>query len=268
MEITTRYGIEFDPFQKNAIEIPFVSQEWEEVMFRLNYLRDTKGFGLLTGLPGCGKTTIVRHWASKLNPSSYTVVYTSLSTLSVNEFYRTLACGLGLQPAHRKADNFRSIQAEIMRLSVEKHKTPVFILDEVEHISNGILNELRMLFNFEMDSKDRAVVLLVGLSSINRTLNLRIHEPLQQRIIMNYNIDGLSKENGRAYIQEKLKGAGCTQPIFDESAIEAILNKADGVPRIINKLCSEALLIGNSHSQSTITRETAMDAIRECTIGD
>ena len=73
-----------------------------------------------------------------------------------------------------------------------------------------------------MDSRDRAVILLVGLPQLNNTLQLSIHEPLRQRIIMNYNIDGYSKEEGRAYIEWKLKKAGCTDPVFDDSYTDVV----------------------------------------------
>lgn len=267
MELNTRYGLEFNPFLKNSKEILFVSEEWKETEFRLNYLAKTRGFGLLTASPGRGKTTIVRHWVSTLNPSLYKVIYTNLSTVSVNDFYRNLAASLGAQSFYRKSENFRSIQEEITRLALDKRKTPVIVIDEANHMSNAILNDLKILFNFEMDSKDRAVVLLVGLPQINHTLSLTIHEPLYQRIIMNYNIDGFSKEEGRQYIQAKLKGAGCTQTVFEESAVEAILNASDGTARLISKLCNAALVIGNSHSQNVITSDTVMEAINENTLG-
>ena len=135
------------------------------------------------------------------------MVYTSLSTVTVNDFYRNLAASLGAQAAYRKTENFYAIQNEIQRLSVEKKKTPVIIIDEANYISNAVLNDLKILFNFEMDSRDLAVVLLVGLPQLNNTLLLAIHEPLRQRIVMNYNLEGLTKEEGRAYIAAKLKAA-------------------------------------------------------------
>ena len=267
MELSSRYGLEFNPFLKNAREILYANCEWKEVLFRLDYLAKTRGFGLLTGSAGRGKTTAVRHWAVKLNPSLYKVVYTGLSTVTVNDFYRNLAASLGAQAAYRKTENFHAIQDEITRLALEKRRTPVIIIDEANYISNAVLNDLKILFNFEMDSKDRAVILLVGLPQINHTLNLAIHEPLRQRIIMNYNMDAYTKEEGREYIQAKLKGAGCTQPVFDEPAIEAILNAADGTARMISKLCNAALVIGNSQSQNLITVDTVMQAINESTLG-
>ncbi|MCI9128413.1 MAG: ATP-binding protein, partial [Eubacterium sp.] len=88
--------------------------------------------------------------------------YTCFSTFSPNDFYRNLATE---QAHYRKPDNFRVIQEELTRLSVEKRKTPVIIIDEANYISSAILNDFKLLFNFEMDSRDRAVVLLSGLPS-------------------------------------------------------------------------------------------------------
>lgn len=266
MDLLTRYGLEFNPFLKNSKEILFKSNEFNETIVRLDYLSKAKGFGILTGAPGKGKTTAVRHWASSLNPSLFKVIYPSLSTITVNEFYKNLASSMGAQPSHRKTENFHVIQEEITRLALDKKKTPVIIIDEANYISNAILSDLKILFNFEMDSRDRAVILLVGLPQLNHTLQLAIHEPLRQRIIMNYNIDGYSKEEGRTYIFNKLKGAGCSQEVFDESAVEAILNASDGTARVISKLCCSALVIGNSQSVNTINADTVMQAINENTL--
>ena len=92
-----------------------------------------------------------------------------------------------------------------------------------------------------MDSRDRAAILLAGLPKLNSTLTLQIHEPLRQRIVMNYNLEGLIKDEGKTYILEKLKGASCNQTIFEDAAIEAILNAADGIPRLINKYCNASM---------------------------
>ncbi|MBE0472297.1 MAG: AAA family ATPase [Methyloprofundus sp.] len=263
MNYTARYGLEFNPFLKNAKEILVDTKEHRETLFRLEYLAKTKGFGLLTGSPGRGKTTAIRAWATTLNPSLYKVIYSSFSTLTANDFYRNLAVELGAQPAFRKPDNFRAIQEEISRLVLEKRKTPVIIIDEANYINTVILNDLKILFNFEMDSRDRAAILLAGLPSLNSTLRLGIHEPFRQRIVMNYDMGGLTKEEGRSYIFDKLKGAGCVQPIFEENAIEAILNAADGTPRIINKFCNASLLIGESHKVSSINTGIVMQAIND-----
>ena len=263
MDYTIRYALEFNPFLKNSKEILIHTNEYKEALFRLDYLAKTKGFGLLTGSPGKGKTTAVRNWAASLNPSLYKVVYSSFSTLTTNDFYRNLVTEFGAQPAFRKPDNFRTIQDEITRLSVEKRKTPIIIIDEANYINNSILNDLKILFNFEMDSRDRAVILLTGLPTLSSTLKLGIHEPLRQRIVMNYEIGGLTKEEGREYILEKLKSAGCSQLVFEDSAIEAVLNAADGTPRVINKLCNACLLIGDSSGSNLITSDIVMRSVND-----
>ena len=263
MDYTARYGLEFNPFIKNSKELFINTTESKEVGIRLKYLLNTKGFGLLTGSPGKGKTTIVRNFMSNLNSSLYKVIYTSLSTIAANEFYKSLALNLGAIPKFRKMDNLKLIQDEINRLSIEKHKTPVIILDEADSMNYSILNDLKIIFNFDMDSKDRAVVLLVGLPRINNTLRLSVHEPLKQRIIINYNLEGLTKEEAKNYIIDKIKFAGCKQNIFDEQAIEAITNASDGTMRIINKICNNCFLIGNSLKSDIITSEIVMKAINE-----
>lgn len=266
-EYYTRYGLEFNPFIKNSKEILVDTAEYKETLFRLDSLTKTKGFGILTGSPGRGKTTAIRNWAKALNPSLYRVVYSSLSTLTPNDFYRNLVHELGAEPAYKKPDNFRIIQEEITRLSIEKRKTPIIMIDEANYINNTILNDFKILFNFEMDSRDRAAVLLAGLPKLNSTLNLGVHEPLRQRIVMNYNLDGMSKEEGRYYISEKLKGAGCHQSILEEGAMEAILNAADGTPRLINKYCNMSMLLGDSSRADIITTDIVMQAINDCELG-
>ena len=84
---------------------------------------------------------------------------------------------------------------------------------------------------------------------------------------MNYNMEGLSKEEGRIYIAEKLKGAGCRQPVFEENALEAVLNSANGTPRVINRICDACLIIAASKELRTVTDETAMQAINDIQLG-
>lgn len=81
MDYTARYSLEFNPFLKNAKEVIVETSEYKEAKFRLDYLLSTKGFGLLTGSSGRGKTTLIRNWAQGLNTSLYKVIYSSLSPL-------------------------------------------------------------------------------------------------------------------------------------------------------------------------------------------
>ena len=118
-----------------------------------------------------------------------------------------------------------------------------------------------------MDSRDRAAILLAGLPKLNSTLRLQIHEPLRQRIVMNYSLEGITKDEGRSYILEKLKGAGCNQTIFEDAAAEAILNAAYGTPRLINKYCNASMLIGDTNKANLITADIVMQALNDCELG-
>lgn len=268
MDYCSRYGLEYNPFLKNSrFETVVQTTEYKEINYRLELLLKTRGFGLITGTAGKGKTTVVRSWANSLNNALYKVVYITLSTVTINDFYRQLADQLGLEPKYRKSDNFKIIQDEVTRYAVEKRIVPVIILDEANYIRTDILNDLKMIFNFEMDSKDRAIVLMAGLPTLNNTLRLVAHEPLRQRITMNYHMEGLSKEESKIYIHEKLNMCKANPGVFSDSAIEAIVNTAGGIPRIINKLCDSCLIIAHTQNFSEINHDIVMLSISETELG-
>jgi len=124
-----------------------------------------------------------------------------------------------------------------------------------------------MLFNFEMDSRDRAIVLLVGLPQLNNNMILIVNEPLRQRITMNYSLGNLNKSETKEYVVAKLNGAKCNTDIFNESALEAIANASMGVPRIINKICNSSLMIGNTKNVNIIDSDIIMLAVNETELG-
>lgn len=266
MNYVSRYNLEFNPFIKNSKETLILLNAYKEIKFRLDYLLNTRGFGLITGDPGSGKTTAVRNWSNSLNASAYKIIYIPMSTLTVNEAYKQLAMSLGIMPLYRKVDNFKEIQAAIRRSNIEKKVIPIIIFDEANYMSQAMLNDLKMLFNFDMDSKDLAVVILVGLPILNNILTIRSNEPLKQRIVTSYNIDSLNQEEANKYITGKLKAAGCNNEVFSESAIKAITSYCNGSPRLISKLCNTALLIGDTNKVNIIDEEIVMKAIDEVEI--
>ena len=267
IDYIVRYGCCEEPFDKNSKDIYVENRESTEIQKRLSFLQATNGIGLLTGAPGMGKTKNVRYWAGKLPESRYKVVYSALSTITPQEFYRQLVSGLDGIPAYKKTANYAIIQKEIIRLNKEQHITPVIILDEANHFGSGILNDLKIIMNFDMDTKAYAIVLLVGLPILNNTLRLSVHESLRQRIVMNYNAGGLSDDETRLYIKGRLKGAGCRQEVFDENALEAIAGASKGVPRMINKICSRSMIIGNSRKKDLIDSDIIREAVEDIQLG-
>jgi len=263
MDYTSRYGLEYNPFIKGSRETLVETSQYREVTTRLNYLLQIKGIGILTGNPGAGKTTAIRNWTASLNRTANKVIYVPVSTLTLIEFYRYLSQELGVEPAFRKGENFRNIQGAIRRLTYEKKVTPIFIFDEANYLKNQTLNDLKILFNFDMDSTNPAMILLAGLPNLALTLNLTSHEPLKQRITMNYTILPLSQEEGRAYLEQKLKDAGCHQQVFEKNAIEAIIEASAGTPRMIDKVTNASLMIGSTLNENIITSDTVMKAVND-----
>lgn len=250
------YSLARTPFSKEIKEADiFESTSHLEALNGLTYLQKTKGIGLLTGEPGVGKTLALRSFKKYLSPARYRVIYFPLSTLGVRDFYRGIAYGLGEEPKFRKVDLFRQIQSGIERLASEQKITPVFILDEMHLANDGFLQDLALLFNFQMDSTNPFILILSGLPHLKTRMSLNHHRPLSQRIIMRYQMHGLSREEISAYIDHHLKLAGAKMPIFTPSAVEAISLQSQGWPRVINNLAVNSLLYGAQLRKEQIDEE-------------
>ncbi len=170
------YEVPHNPFTKGLpAQYVFESADYKQFSSRMEYFKSTKGFACGYGEPGSGKTTSLRAFISKLNPQLFQVVYLPLSTTTVQEFYRHLAVGLGLLPKFRKVDLFHQIQEQIVKSAVQKNLTTFIIIGEAQFIGHAVLHDLRLLFNFQMDSKDYACVLLIGQPLFLNHLSLQIH---------------------------------------------------------------------------------------------
>lgn len=179
------------------------------------------------------------------------------------DFYRGLAYGLGEEPKFRKVDLFRQIQRGIERIVQERRITPVFILDEMHMAKDAFLQDIALLFNFQMDSTNPFILVLSGLPHLKTRLALNHHRPLTQRIIMKYEIQPLSKEEVSDYIDHHMKIAGSKMPIFTEAAKEAITLRSQGWPRVINTLTINSLLFGSQLQKEQIDEEIVRLAIED-----
>ena len=152
-----------NPFDKTlTARDAFATRDFREATSRLDFLARAGGIGLLTAPPGAGKTYALRAWSSSLNPNSASHVYICLSTVSPVEFYRQLCQGLGIEPAYRKSDMFRQVQEHLRYRSVDKGLQTVVTVDEAQYLSSDILRDLKMLANFDMDSRDCLALVLAG----------------------------------------------------------------------------------------------------------
>lgn len=256
------YSLAKEPFSKDIRPSDaFSSMDYQGALNALNYLQRSKGMGLLIGEPGAGKTFALRSFKESLNPALYHVIYFPLSTGGVMDFYRGLSYELGEEPKFRKVDVFRQIQHGIERMASERKITPVFILDEMHMAKDAFLQDIALLFNFQMDSSNPFILILAGLPHLKTRLTLNHHRPLAQRLIVKYEIQSLTKEEISSYIDHHMKMAGAKMPIFTEAAIEAIGLRSQGWPRVINRLTIDSLLFGYQLKKEQIDEEVVRMAI-------
>ena len=125
-------------------------------------------------------------------------------------------------------------------------------------LSNSILEEFRLLFNFKMDSENPFILILSGQSQIRNKLQLAVNAPLKQRIAVKYVMQGLKPEELPDYIGTRLKAAGLHENIFTQPAIEAIYSASKGVPRLVNSLVTASLMYACSIKQKQIDEEIVL----------
>jgi len=260
----TFWGMEFNPFDRNINEkYSFDSNDYKQSISRLEHLKNIKGIGLFTGASGVGKTFALRCFAKSLNQNLYKVVYITLSTVTVMEFYRALAYGLDLEPKSKKVDLFKSIQDRIIKLAKDRNIVTTIMIDEAQYLNTEVLNDIKLLLNFDMDSKNYVIFILNGQPVLNNTLSKDVHEALKQRIIINYNYEGISRNEILEYIQSRLKICGVHENIFNDNAIEAIYSSCNNSIRKVNIIVEKCLLIGFQKNERTINTDIVMLAQNE-----
>lgn len=117
--------------------------------------------------------------------------------------------------------------------------------------------------NFEMDSKNYAVLALFGQPTLNNTLSMQVHEALRQRIVINYNMQGLTAEEAADYANDPMRLCGVSRDVFEPAALEAAYGYCSGRIRILNTLLHRALIIGCEQKRDMVGTETVMDAANE-----
>ncbi len=159
---------------------------------------------------------------------------------------------------------FRSVRAQLLtRLTLEAKQRPVLIVDEAHHLRNEVLEDLRLLTNYEMDSQNRLCLLLVGLTELRRRLRMAVHESLAQRIVVRYHMAGLAREELPDYLTHRLRLAGCELPLFEPPAIEALFQATQGMPRKLNRLAHYALTSAAINKARSVSTEHVQGALEE-----
>lgn len=260
----TFFGFKKTPFSPSPQpQQLFASAAWTQMQARLKFLVDYRGVGLFTGEVGSGKSTATRTFLAALNPNLYKILYLHWTSGSTLDLLRLLARELQLEPAGRRSDLVHQISEAIVRLNQSRKQHPLLVLDEAQMLSHQALELLPPLLNFQMDSCQYLSLALVGQPLLRRTLSLALHEALRQRIAVHYHLEGLSREELDAYLAHQLKVAGIKQPLFDDTARQALYQATKGIPRKINKLALAALRLAASRQSNLVNETILLDATQE-----
>ncbi len=229
---------------------------YNELLAGLYYgIEMAKGLIVLTGEVGTGKTTALR-WIIRRLDSSVLAAYVFNPHLTIDEFYRYVSEMLGMKDWKNKTE----LLVEMGKLLEDRHRRglrTLLIVDEAHELSDKVLEEIRLLLNFESDNAKHLQIILTGQPELREKLRQKNLRQLKQRVALRCEMPMLVNIGEvRSYIRERLKMAGTTQKnIFSGDAIDFVFQCSEGIPRLVNNLCDNALIVAFSASELQITRE-------------
>ncbi|MBI5099221.1 MAG: AAA family ATPase [Nitrospirae bacterium] len=240
----TYWGLSSLPFQ--IVSDPdkyFPSSVHEEARSRISYaIKYGKGAALFTGEVGIGKTTVTNVVIKRLADNNIDVAMIFNPLLCVNDFLREILYQMKVKStASTKLDLIHDISDKLAS-NYHNRKTTVLIIDEAHLITDmHILEEIRLLLNYQIDGKFLLTVILVGQPELRKII--RNITSLEQRLTIKFHLRHLSLEGTNNYIFHRLKHAGARESLFTFDAIKLIHEHTDGIPRRINQICDLSLLV-------------------------
>ncbi|MGE3465728.1 MAG: ExeA family protein [Pyrinomonadaceae bacterium] len=258
------FGLEDTPFTLTPDPRFIVfTPSYNEVLASLYYgLENAKGLIVLTGEVGTGKTTALR-WILRRLDSSVLAAYVFTPRLSIDEFYQHVTQMLGIKDWANKSDLLNTMG----KVLEERHRRglrTVIIIDEAHELSDYVLEEIRLLMNFESDNAKHLQIVLTGQPELRDKLNQANLRQLKQRVALRCNMHAFpTVEEVDRYITERLLIAGSSEPnVFTPGAVDFIFQCSEGIPRQINNLCDNAMLAAYSAGEQVIGRGT-IEAVAE-----
>ena len=259
----SHFGFSSKPFGKTPDpSFLFESAQHAEALARLEYAVEEKELALLVGEIGSGKTTLSRALIDRIGDARPVVLLIN-PRLTPAQLLRTIAAGLGVTPARFRNEILDQIHTKLFEL-YEERREPVLIIDEAQLIpSKQTFDEIRLLTNFQLDDQNLLSVLLIGQPELEARLDRDAYAPLRQRIGMRYALGPLSLEETCRYIDHRIHIAGGARNPFSAEAMAEIHAVSGGIPRLINTLCTTALLDAFGEDAQSIDPPRIAAAARE-----
>jgi general secretion pathway protein A len=268
---------QFYSLRRNPFEITpdpaflFPTTRHNEALAALYYgVRRHKGFVVMTGEVGTGKTLLVRCLLELLNRGNVAYAYVFNSVLSPVEFLQYIAGDFGLPASGKTKSELLLLLGSYLIDRYQKKLTTVLVVDEAHHLSPEVLEEVRLLTNLETAQEKLLQILLVGQPELDQKLDSFELRQLKQRIALRSHLEPLDLEETKGYIQRRLQLAGANShagAIFPPDAMTAVFRHCRGIPRLINTVCENALITAYAKQARCITPDIVEDVASDFRLG-
>jgi general secretion pathway protein A len=260
------FGLKDNPFNVNPDpRYLFLTQHTQEALACLTYgIQCRRGFLLLTGEVGTGKTTLLNKLLSWLKRQHVATSFVFNPNLDPPQFFDYMLADFGLNfDAKQKSQMLLRLNKWLLERYL-KGGTAVLIVDEAQNLSPEVLEEIRLLTNLETSNDKLLQIVLSGQPELEEKLNRPELRQLRQRITLRSKTQPLTAEETHQYILARLRVAGANgTPLFSTEAIETVHQYSEGIPRLINLLCEQGLISAYAEQKNPVPAEIIREAARE-----
>ncbi len=255
------------PFQTTSDpKFLWLGEKHKEALATLKYgILDNRGFLLLTGEVGTGKTVLINSLLTLLDENTLVAALSDPSLESL-DFYNVLADELKMERTFESKGQFLIHFRNFLHQSHDKQQQVLLIIDECQRLSHKVMEDIRALSNIELHDRKLINIFFVGQQEFNNTLMTPENRALSQRITVRFHIEALDENETGEYIHHRLEVAGSQQKIFEKSAVSEIFKSSQGLPRLINIICDHSLLTAYTQNVTQVDGKMITDCADELRI--
>jgi type II secretory pathway predicted ATPase ExeA len=260
MEKLSRYAFRRIPFTDDISEAYLDEQRRQSLNLFREFLQ-FRGFALLSGEPGCGKSYLLNHLCGKLPGNTHKVMYIPFSQVGDSDMLKLICHELGIENGMSRSRMLKVIQKCVEDM---QPVNPILVLDECQITAHKTLETIRLLANFHFEEKNFFSVIMAGTEDFVQMLRLRINTALMQRITLHRELKALTREKTQSYIEHHFNAAGVQHEILSPQAIERVFTASSGIPRIIDNLVRIALREAAEDNQDRVELEHVRRGMINC----